>query len=204
VSALAPPDPPADGYDARTALIVVDMQNDFADPRGSLYVRGGEDVVPVVNREVAAAVAAGGLVVFTQDWHPPETPHFDTHGGPWPVHCVRDTWGAELHPGVHAAGERIRKAQGDEDGYSGFSVQQLRTGRRVSTGLDQLLRARGIVRVVIVGLATDYCVKATALDAVGAGFETTVRRAGIRAVDVEAGDGDRAIDALVAAGVTVA
>ena len=85
-------------YDERTALIVVDVQNDFADPGGSLYVAGGDDIVPLVNDEIHAARAAGATVVLTQDWHPPATPHFTTDGGVWPVHCVRGTWGAALHP----------------------------------------------------------------------------------------------------------
>ena len=85
-------------YDERTALVVVDVQNDFADPSGSLYVREGEQVVPVVNAEIAQAVAAGALTVYTQDWHPPHTPHFKQDGGIWPVHCVEDTWGSAFHP----------------------------------------------------------------------------------------------------------
>ena len=82
----------------KAALIVVDVQNDFADPKGSLYVKGGEMVVPVINEQVEAARAAGALVVYTQDWHPTSTPHFQKDGGIWPVHCVKETWGAELHP----------------------------------------------------------------------------------------------------------
>src|SRR5205809_7287031 len=85
-------------YDNRTALIVTDIQNDFADPRGSLYVNGGQDVVPVANSQIERAVDAGALVVYTQDWHPPITPHFKKDGGVWPVHCVQGTWGAQLHP----------------------------------------------------------------------------------------------------------
>jgi nicotinamidase/pyrazinamidase len=84
----------APGYDAQTALVVVDVQNDFADPDGSLYVTGGDDIIPAVNEQIAAARAGGATVVATQDWHPPSTPHFTTDGGTWPVHCVRATWGA--------------------------------------------------------------------------------------------------------------
>src|SRR5918999_1313891 len=93
-------------YDERTALVVVDVQNDFADPGGSLHVPGGEAVVPVVNDEVAAARAAGALVVYTQDWHPADTPHFAKDGGTWPVHCVGGTWGSDLHPRLTLDGER--------------------------------------------------------------------------------------------------
>ncbi len=106
-------------YDAQTALVVVDVQNDFADPRGSLSVRGGEAVVDAVNREIDRARAAGATVAYTQDWHPESTPHFQKDGGVWPVHCVRNTWGAELHPRLVVAGEVVRKGVDGEDGYSG-------------------------------------------------------------------------------------
>jgi nicotinamidase/pyrazinamidase len=193
-------------YDASTALVVVDVQNDFADPAGSLSVRGGDEVPAFVNAELVAARAAGALVVFTQDWHPAETPHFVTAGGVWPVHCVGGTWGAELHPALEAAPAepRIRKGTGGEDGYSGFTVADPVSGEKAPTGLEAVLRQAGTRRVVVAGLATDYCVKATALDAVGLGFETAVLREGIRAVDLAPGDGDRAIDEMQAAGVTLA
>jgi nicotinamidase/pyrazinamidase len=193
-------------YDASTALVVVDVQNDFADPAGSLYVQGGEEVAALINAELAAARAAGALVVFTQDWHPAETPHFVTSGGIWPVHCVGGTWGAELHPALDAAPSepRIRKGTGGEDGYSGFTVADPLSGEKAPTGLDTLLRQAGIQRVVVAGLATDYCVKATALDAVSLGYETAVLREDIRAVDLQPGDGDRAIAEMEAAGVTLA
>ena len=193
-------------YDAGVALLVVDVQNDFADPAGSLYVHGGEEVPALINVELAAARAAGALVVFTQDWHPAETPHFVTSGGIWPVHCVGGTWGAELHPALDAAPSepRIRKGTGGEDGYSGFTMADPLTGEKASTGLEALLRQAGIERVVVAGLATDYCVKATALDAVALGFETAVLREGIRAVDLVPGDGDRAVAEMQAAGVTLA
>jgi nicotinamidase/pyrazinamidase len=190
-------------YDNRTALLVVDVQNDFADPGGSLYVEGGEKVVPLVNREVDRARSAGAAVIYTRDWHPPETPHFEKHGGKWPVHCVRETWGAEYHPDLEVAGDQIRKATGWEDGYSGFSVQRLETGDVASTGLEEQLHERGIERVVVVGLATDYCVKETGLDAVEKGFDATVLRDAVRAVDVEPGDGERALEELEQAGVKV-
>ena len=92
-------------YDQHTALVVVDVQNDFADPAGSLTVPGAGEVIAAVNEEIEAASAAGAYVVYTRDWHPPRTPHFVTDGGPWPVHCVRDTWGAEFHPDLVVHGE---------------------------------------------------------------------------------------------------
>ena len=186
-------------YDSKSALLVVDVQNDFADPNGSLYVRGGEEVVSIVNEAIEAARVAGALIVYTQDWHPESTPHFEKDGGIWPVHCVRGTWGAELHPDVKVKGEIVRKGTGGEDGYSGFTVRDPKTGAEEPTGLEDLLRRRGIERVVVLGLATDYCVKETALDAVGKDFETTVLTSGIRAVDLQPGDGDRALEELRAA-----
>src|SRR6188472_3985838 len=97
-------------YDARTALVVVDVQNDFADPAGSLSVPGATAVIGTVNEHIAAATAAGAVVVYTQDWHPPRTPHFVTDGGPWPVHCVQETWGAALHPALDVvAGDPVLK-----------------------------------------------------------------------------------------------
>jgi nicotinamidase/pyrazinamidase len=190
-------------YDARTALVVVDVQNDFAHPEGSLYVKDAEAVIDAVNREVAAAHAAGALVVTTQDWHPPVTPHFAKDGGIWPVHCVADSWGAQLHADLHSGDHQVFKGVGGEDGYSGFSMVHPTTGDTSSTGLDDLLRERGIERVVVVGLATDYCVKETALDAVRLGYDTTVVREGVRPVEREPGDGQRAVDEMADAGVSL-
>jgi nicotinamidase/pyrazinamidase len=190
-------------YDSKTALIIVDVQNDFADPNGSLYVSGGEDVVSLINEEAARARAVGATVVYTQDWHPETTPHFQKDGGIWPVHCVAQTWGAAFHPELHVDGPTIRKGSGGEDGYSGFSVRDPESGEQHSTELDSLLRARGIERVVVVGLATDYCVKETALDATRLGFDTTIRKDAMRAVDLQPGDGDRAVQEMVAAGARV-
>lgn len=189
-------------YDATTALIVVDVQNDFADPAGSLSVTGGEAIVPYLNGQIAAALAGGAFVAYTQDWHPPSTPHFAKDGGPWPVHCVAGTWGAALHPALTAdAGPRIRKGANGEDGYSGFSMRDPDSGDIVPTELISLLRARGIRRVAVGGLATDYCVRATALDAIANGYPTRVLLEGVRPVDVHRGDGARALAELVEAGV---
>ena len=190
-------------YDLTTALVVVDVQNDFADPAGSLSVRGGEAVVIAANAEIAAASAAGALVVYTQDWHPPSTPHFAKDGGVWPVHCLAGSWGAALHPALDVGGPVVRKGSAGEDGYSGFTMRDPVTGATVPTELDGLLRERGIRRAIVVGLATDYCVKATCLDARALGYETTVLRAAIAAVELQPGDGERALDELRAAGATV-
>jgi nicotinamidase/pyrazinamidase len=192
-------------YDATTALVVVDVQNDFADPAGSLAVADGENVIPTIDGEIAMATVAGGFVVFTQDWHPESTPHFAKDGGPWPVHCLADSWGAALHPDLVAPEDapHIRKGANGEDGYSGFTMRDSTTGEQIATELDGLLRARAIERVVIAGLATDYCVKATALDAARLGFETFLLTDAIAAVDLEPGDGARAIEEMAAAGVVL-
>jgi nicotinamidase/pyrazinamidase len=188
-------------YDPATALLLIDVQNDFADPGGSLAVSGGEAIIPYLNEQVAAARGAGAFVAYSQDWHPASTPHFARDGGIWPVHCVMDTWGAELHRALVMDGPVVRKGSAGEDGYSGFSMRDPESGRETRTELDGLLRAAGVERVVIGGLATDYCVKATALDALRLGYETTVLLDGIRAVDLAPGDGERALAELVAAGV---
>ena len=189
-------------YDKTTALIVVDVQNDFADPAGGLYVRGGEEVVFLVNEEVTAAQNAGAAVVYTQDWHPADTPHFEKDGGTWPVHCVADTWGAELHPDLMVHGPVVRKGTSGEDGYSGFSVRDPVSGLGSPTQLQSVLDP-DVERVVVVGLAGDYCVKETALDAVQLGYAVEVPRSVTRFVDLAPGDGERALDELLAAGVTV-
>jgi len=149
-----------------------------------------------------AAVAAGAFVAYTQDWHPPSTPHFAKDGGRWPVHCVAGTWGAAFHPSLDAgAGPSVHKGVDGEDGYSGFTVRDPRDETLAPTELGRLLAARGIRRVVVCGLATDYCVRATALDAIAIGYPTSVLVEGVRAVDLQAGDGARALRELAEAGV---
>jgi nicotinamidase/pyrazinamidase len=189
-------------YDAQTALLVVDVQNDFADPAGGLYVRGGEDVVDPVNVEVAAAQNAGATIVYTQDWHPDSTPHFEKDGGIWPVHCVGGTWGAELYPNLIVHGPVVRKGTGGEDGYSGFSVRDPVSGVATATQLQSLLPPE-VERLVVVGLAGDYCVKETALDGKLLGYQVTTPLALTRFVNLEPGDDQRTIEELRAAGVAV-
>jgi|SRR6478736_3262289 nicotinamidase/pyrazinamidase len=190
-------------YGPRTALLVVDVQNDFADPAGALYVPGAPGVVDKVNAEIAAARAAGAKVAYTQDWHPEATPHFVTDGGPWPVHCVRGSWGAAFHPDLVVAGEVVQKGTGGEDGYSAFAVRHPSTGDEQATRLVTVLRSAGVTGVVIVGLATDYCVLDSALDALRHGFHTAVLTEGTRAVDVQPGDGDRALERMAVAGAHI-
>jgi nicotinamidase/pyrazinamidase len=192
------------GYDASTALIVVDVQNDFADPAGSLYVTGGGGVVRRISDEVRLAADNGALVVYTQDWHPPSTPHFAKDGGVWPVHCVAGTWGAELHPELVVAGPAVRKGSNGEDGYSGFTMRDPVSGEDRSTELEPMLRKRELTRVVVCGLATDYCVRGTVLDACRLGFETTVLTEAIAAVELTPGDGAKALAEMAGAGARLA
>src|ERR1035437_1316780 len=189
-------------YGPQVAPVVGDRQNDSADPAGSLSVRGGADIVALVNAEVERALAAGAAVAYTQDWHPAHTPHFAQDGGIWPVHCVQETWGAQLHPDLSVRGPVVRKGIHGEDGYSGFSMRNPTGGMPVPTELDSTLAQGGARRLVVCGLATDYCVKATALDGVRLGYETAVLLEAVRAVDVGTGDGDNALDELLAAGAT--
>ena len=192
-------------YHPAAALIVVDVQNDFADPNGSLVVPGADRVLPAINRETAAAREHGALVILTQDWHPASTPHFTKDGGDWPVHCVAETWGAELHPALEAPEGTpvVRKGSNGEDGYSGFTMRDPRTGEHVPTMLTPLLESAGITDVVVIGLATDYCVKATALDAMRLGYATTVLTDAIAACEIRRGDGEAALEDMRNAGAIV-
>jgi nicotinamidase/pyrazinamidase len=189
-------------YRPGVALVIVDVQNDFADPKGSLSVRGAPAVIPVINAQAAAARAGGALVVLTQDWHPSRTPHFIRDGGPWPPHCVIDSWGAELYPSLEIPEGTpiVRKGSSGEDGYSAFTMRDPATGEDVPTMLHPLLQAAGVEEVAIVGLATDYCVRATALDAIRLGFRAVVLTDGIAAVNVAEDDGERALKELAVAG----
>jgi nicotinamidase/pyrazinamidase len=152
--------------------------------------------------EVGAAQNAGASVVYTQDWHPESTPHFEKDGGIWPVHCVAETWGAELHPQLLVHGPVVRKGTSGEDGYSGFSVRDPVSGVASATQLQSLLDP-SVRRLVVVGLAGDYCVKETALDGVQLGYDVEVPLALTRFVELAAGDADRSVAELRAAGVTV-
>jgi nicotinamidase-related amidase len=175
------------------ALLIVDFQNDFT-PGGALGVDGGDAIAERVNQ--LAADDRFDLVVATRDWHPRDHGSFTEQGGVWPVHCVQDTAGAELFGGLDRAQVDVVVDKGqpvDTDGYSAFD----------GTQLEALLRERGIDTVTVVGLATDYCVKNTVLDARALGLGVEVDPAAIAAVDVEPGDGQRAIDAMLAAGATL-
>jgi nicotinamidase/pyrazinamidase len=172
-------------------LIVVDVQNDFC-AGGALPVPDGDAVIDPINR-LAEQIP---FVVATRDWHPSNHLSFKEQGGPWPVHCVRDSSGAQLHPKLHSSQiDAIVDAgrEPDHDGYSGFE----------HTELERLLRDQGVDRVHVAGLALDYCVKATALDARRAGFDVVLHQGATRAINAEPGDDERALAELREAGVEV-
>jgi nicotinamidase/pyrazinamidase len=175
------------------ALVVVDFQNDFAAPDGALSVAGGDALAPRINELMRSGDY--DLVIATRDWHPADHGSFAERGGIWPVPCVQDC--ARLHPELDAAAVDVIVDKGQDpgtDGYSGFD----------GTNLEELLRERGIDQVTVVGLATDYCVKHTALEALQAGFAVTVDTTAVRGVDVEPGDSQRALEQIRAAGAVLA
>jgi nicotinamidase/pyrazinamidase len=176
---------------ARDALLIVDVQNDFC-PDGALAVPGGHEVIPVINH----LLKHRWLTVATMDWHPAEHCSFEPYGGPWPPHCVQETVGAELHPELDANKIQLLITKGshpDKDAYSGFH----------DTELANILREKGVKRVVVCGIATDYCVRATAHDALQEGFEVLVLEDAIRGVEVNPGDCQRTIEELLQAGAQV-
>jgi nicotinamidase/pyrazinamidase len=174
------------------ALLIIDFQNDFTSG-GALEVPGGDEIADPVKR------LAGEFdhVFATRDWHPPNHASFETEGGPWPVHCVQGTQGAELHPAMRDVEVDAIVDVGverEDEGYSGFEKSKL----------ADLLRREGIEEVAVVGLATDYCVRASAIDACREGFDTTVVTDAIRPVEVEPGDGERALEDMKRAGAKLA
>jgi nicotinamidase/pyrazinamidase len=186
---------------ARDALVIVDVQNDFC-PGGALAVPDGDRVVAVLNRYAERFAAAGAPVFASRDWHPTVTRHFKEHGGVWPPHCVQGTSGAEFHralvlpPGTEVVS---KGADPDTDAYSCFQAETA-DGMPFAATLGE----HGVGRLFVGGLATDYCVKATALDALKEGFEVVLLADAVRAVDLAPGDGDRALAAMTAAGARTA
>jgi|SRR6266850_1828196 len=178
----------------KQALIVVDVQNDFC-PGGTLAVAHGDEVVPPLNKLIAEFLQRGDPVFKSRDWHPPTTKHFADFGGTWPVHCVQGTKGAEFHPDLtdDARIQIISKGLGDEDTYSAFD----------GTDLAAQLHKLGVDEVLVGGLATDYCVKNTALDALKEGFAVKALTNAMRPVDLQPGDGERAIEEMRRAGAEI-
>ena len=186
---------------ADKALLIVDVQNDFC-PGGALGVRGGDEIIPVLN-EYADRFARAGLPVYaSRDWHPRQTRHFREFGGPWPPHCVQNTPGAEFHKDVRFPADTRIVAKGtdpEDHGYSAFDAKDER-GRP----LAESLRASGVQKLYIGGLATDYCVKETTLDALAEGMDVVVLTDAIRGIDVNPGDIGEAMQTMTSAGARMA
>ena len=178
----------------KQALLVIDVQNDFC-PGGTLAVPHGDEVIEPLNKLIDEFLERGAPVYKSRDWHLPVTKHFAAYGGTWPVHCVQNTKGAEFHPALRDDPRItvISKGLGDKDSYSAFD----------ETDLAARLHKQNVEEVVIGGLATDYCVKNTVLDALNHGFKVKAVENAIRAVDLQPGDGDRALDEMRDAGAEI-
>lgn len=183
------------------ALVIVDVQNDFC-PGGSLAVPEGDKVVSVLNRYIERVSTLKGPIFASRDWHPAVTKHFKAYGGVWPPHCVQGTKGAEFHAGLMLPTDAVIVSKGmdpEEDAYSCFQAEDP-SGMPFAVALGE----RGIQRLFVGGLAIDYCVKATVLGALREGFRVVVLEDAVRAVDVNPGDGARALDEMKAAGAAFA
>lgn len=181
----------------RTAIIVVDMQNDFMDD-GTLPVKGARAIIPAINHAIASLLPHNPLVITTQDWHPLDHSQLQPNGGPWPVHCIQDTHGAELVDGLYVPFTTLHVFKGfekDKDGYSGFE------GKVLNTPLLDVLQDNAIDHVYVCGVATEYCVQATALDARKNGFATSLLTNCIAGVEAKPGDIALAMAAMQIAGV---
>ena len=178
----------------KQALIVVDVQNDFC-PGGTLAVPHGDEVIAPLNKLIDEFLDRGDPVYKSRDWHPRSTRHFSAYGGTWPVHCVQNTKGAQFHPALRDD-PRIKivsKGLGETDGYSAFD----------ETDLGSQLHNAGVHELIVGGLATDYCVKNTVLDALGQGFKVKAVEDAMRPVELQPGDGERAIEEMRAAGAEI-
>lgn len=178
----------------KQALLVVDVQNDFC-AGGTLAVPHGEEVIPPLNKLIDEFLERGDPVYMSRDWHPPLTKHFVAYGGTWPEHCVQNTKGAEFHPDLRNDSriKVISKGVGDADGYSAFE----------ETDLAAELRKEEVEELVVGGLATDYCVRNTVLDAVKHGFKVKAVENAMRPVELQPGDGEKAIEEMRAAGAQI-
>ncbi len=182
---------------AKDALVIVDAQNDFC-PGGALAVADGDKVMVPLNRYIDLFTRQRLPIFATRDWHPEKTSHFKDYGGPWPAHCVQQTTGAEFHPALHLGDHVVTLSKGmaaDEDSYSGFQAVD-----SSGTPLAELLRQKGVDRIFVGGLATDYCVKHTVLDGLKQGFKVVLLCDSMRAVNLQPNDGASAIDAMIEAG----
>jgi nicotinamidase/pyrazinamidase len=183
-----------------SALLVVDIQKDFC-AGGALAAPGGDDIIPALNRHLADARTREIAVYATRDWHPAKTSHFKEYGGAWPPHCVQGTPGAQFHPDLKLPPDAIIVNKGDDPQRHGYSAFDGHTSDG-KTLLDDL-RDRRITRVYVMGIATDYCVRESALDALRAGLEVRVLADAIAGIDVRPGDAQRALDDISAAGAHI-
>ena len=192
--------PGSPGEEPTTAVLVIDVQRDFC-AGGTLAVPAGDAVVPVLNRVLSGAADRRMRVYASRDWHPAASRHFVTGGGVWPVHCVADSEGAGFHPDLRLPIDVAVVSKGvdaDEDGFSAFDGR-LEDG----TTLEKSLRAAGVARLLVGGLATDYCVRHTVLDALKRGWPVTLLTDGISAVNIQPDDGARALEEMRAAGAVL-
>ncbi|MEM0053219.1 MAG: bifunctional nicotinamidase/pyrazinamidase [Nitrososphaeria archaeon] len=176
----------------KDALIIVDVQNDFC-PGGALAVPEGDQIVPIINKYIEKFVSKNAIVVATRDWHPKNHVSFKEYGGIWPVHCVQNTWGAEFHQMLRLPKNVIiisKAFESEVEAYSGFQ----------RTELDKILKEKGVKHLFVSGLATDYCVKATVLDALKLGYEVYVLVDAIKGVNVRPTDSEDAINEMIKAG----
>jgi len=180
------------GITSLSALIIVDVQNDFCSG-GMLPVPRGDEVIPILNKYIEIFNFKKLPIYATRDWHPENHISFKTRGGPWPPHCIQNTWGAQFHPNLNIPPQTIiisKATEPDREAYSGFE----------GTNLKDSLKIRGVKRVFIGGLATDYCVKETVMDALKIGFETILLEDASRGVDVNIGDSEKAVNEMVLSG----
>ena len=185
----------------KAALLIIDVQKDFC-PGGALAAPGGDAIIPALNRHLNEAHEHGIAVYASRDWHPEVTSHFKQYGGEWPPHCVQSTTGAQFHPDLKLPADTIVVTKGDDPGKPGYSAFDGHTAQGRTLLGD--LRDRNVAMVYIGGIATDYCVKATALDALQAGLQVRILPDAITGIDVHAGDADRALEEMSRAGARVA
>ncbi|HJV35962.1 isochorismatase family protein [Geomonas sp.] len=186
---------------SRAALLVVDVQRDFC-PGGALPVPKGDLVVPVLNRYLQLFARRGCPIFASRDWHPRDSTHFQEFGGGWPAHCVQESEGAKFHPELLLPEETIVVSKGITRWDEGYSALQGVTADGVTC--SELLRKKGVIRLYVGGLATDYCVKASVLEALKEGWQATLLSDAIHGVDLKPGDAERAVAEMVEAGAELA
>ncbi|MBD3367440.1 MAG: isochorismatase family protein [Candidatus Eisenbacteria bacterium] len=182
-------------FSEKDALLIVDTQNCFM-PDGTVPVPDGDEVVPVLNRWIEKAQREGVFIAASRDWHPPNHTSFEQQGGPWKPHCVQDTEGAAFHPDLRLPENAVVVSKGDDPDEEAYSAFQ-------GTGLARKLREQGIETLWVGGLALDYCVKETVLDALREGFDVRLIRSATRAVNAEPGDGEKALREMRKAGASI-